>query len=232
MNPQNYDAKKEWTNTFIAQSEMAYPAEYVIRIFKGSYPRLNFDKSSYKGKKILDISCGDGCNMPLLARCGFEVYGTEITQEIANKTMSNLAAVGVRSDIRIGTNDHLPFENGFFDFLLSWNACYYMGALRDFSKHVAEYARVLKPEGYLVMSIPKKTSFIFNGSDPAPEPGYRIIRNDPYKIRNGESLRVFEDEKEIENAFSSHFKDFVHADVHDDCFGREYHWHLTIGKRK
>ena len=211
---------------------MAYPAEWVIRIFKGSYPKLNLDKPSFNGKKILDISCGDGCNMPLLARCGFEVYGTEITSGIAAKTMSNLAAVGVHSDIRVGTNDNLPFESEFFDYLLSWNACYYMGALRDFGKHVSEYSRVMRQDGYLVMSIPKKTSFIFNGSDPAPEAGYRIIRNDPYKIRNGESLRVFEDEKEIEETFSSHFKDFMFGDIHDDCFGREYHWHIVVCKRK
>lgn len=227
----NYNAKKEWTKDILNEKEMAFPSEYVIRIFKGSYPRLNFDKSSYGDKKICDIGCGDGRNLILLNQCGFDTYGVELTEEIVNKVTSDLNKLNVRSEIRVGTNQNIPFDDDFFDFLLSWNSCYYMGENRDFSTHVKEFSRILKKDGYLILSIPKKTCFIYHGSEKLKD-GYQIIRNDPFNIRNGEVLRMFEDEKEIENEFSKYFKNFIFASVHDDCFGFDYHWHLVICQKE
>lgn len=225
-----YDAKKEWTKAIFG-SYMAYPAEYVIRIFKGSYPRLNFDKDSFKNKKICDEGCGDGRNLVLLKQCGFDIYGVELTDDIVNNVTSNLQDIKIDVDIRVGTNDNIPFEDEYFDYLLSWNACYYIGELRDFSKYVTKFARVLKPNGYLILSIPKKTCFIYHSSEKLKK-GYRIIRNDPFNVRNGEILRMFENENEIQKEFSGYFKNFIFGSIHDDCFGYDYHWHLVVCQKK
>lgn len=208
-----------------------YPSEYVIRIFRGIYPRLNLNKKEFKKKKICDVSCGGGRDLLFLKECGFNVYGTEIDQEMVENICRNIADPSITSHIKVGTNDAIPFRDGFFDYLLSWNACYYFGEKKDFGLHVDEFARVLKPGGTLVLSIPKKTAFIFKKSDPW-KPGYRIIRNDPFKLRNGAVLRMFQDEKEIQRAFAPHFENFVFGSVQDDCFGFNYHWHLLVCRRK
>ena len=227
----SYDAKNEWTN-FFTQSQMAYPSEPVIRLFKGEYPKLNLRKDSFYGKKIGDIGCGDGRNLVLLKQVGFDAYGVEITQQIVDKIVSNLNNGGIfDATVKVGTNDSLPFEPNFFDYLLSWNACYYMGDSRKFDSYVKEFARVLKPEGYLVLSIPKKSCFIYHDSK-SLIPGYQIITNDPFNLRNGEVLRMFEDEKDVESTFSSAFKDFVFGSIEDDYFGYDYHWHIVVCKRK
>lgn len=225
-----YDAKKEWTKSFLGMG-MAYPSEYVIRIFKGSYPRLNLDKSSFENKKICDVGCGDGRNLVLLRECGFDVSGVEITSEIVDKITTSLDNMSINGDIRAGTNDAIPFEDECFDYLLSWNACYYMGEMRDFGKYVKEFARVLKKGGYFVVSIPKKTCFIYHDSEKLKD-GYQIIRNDPFNVRNGEVLRMFEDEDEIRKEFSVLFDDFIFGSIHDDCFGYDYHWHLFVCQKK
>lgn len=113
-----------------------YPAEYVIRIFKGKYPRLNLSKDSFKNKKICDVGCGDGRHLVFLRKCGFDVYGVEITEKIVNKVKNNLLKAKIDADVRVGTNDNIPFKDNYFDYLLSWNACYYMGKQSDFSKYV------------------------------------------------------------------------------------------------
>ncbi|MDO8577343.1 MAG: class I SAM-dependent methyltransferase [Candidatus Wildermuthbacteria bacterium] len=210
---------------------MAYPSEYVIRIFKGTYPHLDLAKNKFTNKKICDIGAGDGRNLVLLKQRGFEAYGVEINSEIVRKIKQNLKRAGVRADIRVGRNDSIPFSSSYFDYLLSWNACYYMGDYDDFNDYVKEFARVIKPKGCLVMSIPKKTSFIYKGSETIKK-GYRVIRNDPYKIRNGYVLRMFAGEKEIEKTFSPYFKNFTFGSIQDDCFGLNYHWHLVVCQRK
>jgi len=106
-----------------------------------------------------------------------------------------------------------------------------MGNLKDFNEYVKEYARVLKKRGYLVLSIPKKTCFIYHDCERI-EVDRAIIRNDPFNIRNGEILRIFENEAEIEKVFSVYFDNFIFASVHDDCFGYDYHWHLVVCQKK
>lgn len=222
-----YHAEKEWTK-FYRNTAMMYPSEYVIRIFKGKYPRLNLLTKPYKNKKICDLGCGEGRNVPLLLGCGFDVYATEITQDIVNNVKTNLNKLGFKNiTLKVGFNDNLPFRDNYFDFLLSWNVCYYMGKHKDFGKFVKEYARVLKKDGYLILSIPKKTSFIYKGSVKRGRE-YRIIKQDPFNIRNGEILRVFQDKYDIEKTFSSYFYRFVFASIHDDCFGYNYHWHIVV----
>lgn len=208
-----------------------YPSEYVIRIFRGTYPRLNLDRDSFKNKKMCDVSCGEGRDLSFLKECGFDVYGTEINREMVTYIKQHIADSRIRSHIKVGTNDSIPFPDNYFDYLLSWNACYYTGDTKDFALHVKEFARILKPGGTLVLSIPKKTAFIFKGSDKY-KPGYRIVRNDPFKIRNGLVLRVFQNETEIKKAFAHLFTNFIFGSVHDDCFGLNYHWHLIICQKK
>ena len=226
-----YNSSYEWTKYIQSLSEIAYPAEYVIRIFKGKYPRLNLDKN-FHNKKICDVGCGSGRNFVLLQECGFDLYGVEISDVIVAKVRSNLIKMNINdADIRVGSNLDIPFDDDYFDYLLSWNGCYYMGDNRNFDDYVKEFAHVLKPEGYLILSIPKKTCFIYQDSELLNK-GYIIVKNDPFNIRNGEILRIFENEEEIIQSFSKHFKNFVFASVEDDCFGYNYHWHLVICRKK
>ncbi|MGD0534560.1 MAG: class I SAM-dependent methyltransferase [Methanoregula sp.] len=226
-----YDAKEAWTKDILNMPTLAYPAEYVIRIFKGAYPRLNLDKN-FRGRKICDIGCGDGRHIPFLHTCGFDAYGIELTEEIVDRVKENLRPARLPIlDVRVGSNDRIPFGDVFFDYLLAWNTCYYLGEHADFAGYVKEYARILKKNGYLILSIPKKTCFIYHGSERIAG-GRAIIRNDPFNIRNGEILRIFDDEEEIEEAFSGFFDRFVFASVHDDCFGYDYHWHLVVCQKR
>lgn len=225
-----YNAKREWDKTFSAQKEVAYPAEYVIRIFKGKYPHLDLTKNSFENKKICDIGFGDGRHLIFLGELGFDVHGIDISEDIVKRAQNNFSFIN-SNNIRVGSNDKITFDDDYFDYLLSWNSCYYMGEINDFNIYVKEFARVLKKRGKLVLSIPKKTCFIFKNSEKFST-GYRIIRDDPFNVRNGEILRVFEDENEIKAIFSKYFENFVFGSVQDACFGFNYHWHLVVCDRK
>ena len=211
-----------------------YPSEFVVRIFKGSYPRLKLGQEPLRGKKICDIGCGDGRNIILLHEIGLEVFGTEITPEIVEKVSRELHRINITADIRVGKNNQLPFPESSFDFLLSWNSCYYMGIPENhhsFDQYVSEFSRVLKPGGRLILSVPMPSCFIFSGSRPF-KPGYREITDDPYLIRNGQVFKVFENVQQIESEFSTLFTHFVFASIVDDCFGLDNHWFITICQKR
>lgn len=225
----------DWSRAY-SDHQMAYPSEYVIRIFKGNYPRLNFDKTSYSGKNVCDVGCGDGRNIAMMHSLGLKCFGVEIHEDIVETCTSNLNRSGINdADIRVGNNAHIPFASCSFDYLLSWNACYYMGGCTDFSAHIDEFSRVLKDDGYLILSIPMQSCFIYDGCDivEGTDRGrYAIIRNDPFMIRNGVTLKIFRSDDEIVETFSSRFHAFTLASIYDDCFGLNYHWHLVICQKK
>lgn len=229
----SYDAKSEWTRLYSVNNQMAYPAEGVIRILKGSFPALLMPKPS--SGNILDLGCGDGRHFPLFEQVGLTGYGTEISEDICEVLTQRLNDRGIKfGKILKGTTDNLPFEDQFFDYLLTWNSCYYMtaGDGLDFGKHINEMARVIKKDGWIICSIPKKTCFIYKDSRSADVSGFRILAKDPWGSREGEIMKCFDSRAEIESEFGVFFKEFCHADIEMDWFGLAYHWHILVAKKK
>lgn len=227
-----YDAAASWRSIYTQDGSLAYPAEGVIRIFKGSFPNLHMPKPS-PGNSILDVGCGDGRHLPMFHAQGLRIAAVEIADQIAAQLQERMETLGVVADIRTGHAAELPFEDESFDYLLTWNSCYYMSlADADFQQHVSEMARVLRQGGWIVASIPKKDNFIFKGSKPHTVPGYRVIQDDFFGSRNGEIMRCMESREDLERSFSGHFEGFCHADLDMDWFGLSYRWHVFAAQRK
>lgn len=228
-----YDAAATWNSIYTAEGDsLAYPAEGVIRIFKGSFPKLHMPKPQ-AGNSILDVGCGDGRHLLLFHALGMRISAVEITDEITTRLQQRMKSLDVPADIRTGHVANLPFDDEKFDYLLTWNSCYYMSLSdTDFQNHVSEMARTLSSDGWIVGSIPKKNNFIFKNSEPHTVPGYRIIRDDPFGSRNGEVMRCMESREDLEHSFASHFDSFCHADLDMDWFGLSYRWHVFAAQRK
>ena len=63
-----------------------YPTEFIVRSFLGNYPELKPEKREvFFGKKVCDLGCGDGRNIPFLSHLGFNVFGIEIEKSIIDK---------------------------------------------------------------------------------------------------------------------------------------------------
>ncbi len=60
----NHEKMSGWIKLYSEQ--MPWPSEYVIRIFRGRFPKLKVPEMLTKGSTVLDIGCGSGRNMPLL----------------------------------------------------------------------------------------------------------------------------------------------------------------------
>jgi SAM-dependent methyltransferase len=204
-----------------------YPTEWVIRTMLGTYPGLELDHAGYPGAKILDVGFGDGRNWPLLRDIGFEIHGLEITQPILELGARRAEQLGVPVTLLLGSNASIPAADATYDYILACHSCYYVDAGTTFSDNVAELARVLKPGGTLIASLPEAGASIFDGCV-ALDDGHVEIRDDPWGLRHGFVFRRFETEAEIAPAFMPHFERFSVGLCRDDYFGLRVNVFLVV----
>jgi SAM-dependent methyltransferase len=100
-----------------------------------------------KPKKILEIGCADGWRLDLLAKStGASGYGIEPSEQAVNAGKSRFPEL----DLRVGTADHLPFEDKTFDLVIfGFCACLIDPELQ--LRCVAEADRCLADGGFLAI---------------------------------------------------------------------------------
>ena len=119
-------------------------------------------------RTALDLGCGVGRHALLLAEHGLVVEaidGSATGLAVARETAQ---ARGIALGLRQGNADALPFDNGSFDFVLSWNVIHH-GTLGDVGRRLAEIWRVMKPGAlYQGTMLPIRNSNYGKGRTVAP----------------------------------------------------------------
>ncbi|NYH92075.1 methyltransferase domain-containing protein [Actinopolymorpha rutila] len=95
--------------------------------------------------RVLDAACGTGRHAQYLAELGHEVVGVDSSPEMLDR--AGIKVPG--GDFRAGEIDRLPFPDESFDSLVCALALTYQPRL---DPTLAEFARVLRPGGQLILS--------------------------------------------------------------------------------
>ncbi len=103
-------------------------------------------------ERVLDLGFGLGRHVILLAREGYDTYGIEPTRSGFAYCREWLKAEGLRADIQIGEMTGLAYEDGFFDFVLSWNVIYH-GTLHQLERALGEIRRVTLRGGLVYFTL-------------------------------------------------------------------------------
>lgn len=100
------------------------------------------------GRRVLDAGCGSGLYCELLLGRGARVTGVDESAAMLEHARRRLAGRDV--ELRVADlRDPLPFADGSFDGVLSALTLHY---LEDWSVPLAEFRRVLAPDGWLLFS--------------------------------------------------------------------------------
>ncbi len=101
------------------------------------YPRL---LSGMKGKKILDLGCGDAIDLKNFQTAGAKVYGVDVSREMIELAKKRLPG----SELVVAKNEKVPFRNNFFDYVASK---YVFQTSKTLDPTYKEVFRVLKKGG-------------------------------------------------------------------------------------
>src|SRR5689334_7663655 len=114
--------------------------------------RLVAALGSGRGRRALDLGCGEGRHTILLARRGYAVTGLDLEPLALRRAAGHLRKAGLRARLVTGDALDLKQPDGAFDVVLDYG-CFHHVVTRDWARYRREIARVLKPGGHLVLSV-------------------------------------------------------------------------------
>ena len=106
-------------------------------------------------KRILDLGCGSGRHVVYLAKKGFEVYGIDIAEHGIKIAKEWLKKEKLKAKLRVGDiYKKLPYKSEFFDAIICIRTLNH-GKIEWIRRCIKEMYRVLKPNGYIFVTVHK-----------------------------------------------------------------------------
>lgn len=129
---------------------MAYSPKIIVNSYS-QYKNDFFNKLQFhfkKGKKILDVGCGEGTDAPIfINEYGLQFYGMDVYED------ENIKKQKLR--FKQGTIYNIPFENNRFDYVFVHDVLHHIDEPRHRKeRHIfalKELNRVCKKNGYIII---------------------------------------------------------------------------------
>ena len=103
-----------------------------------------------RGGKALDIGCGPGVTVEVLLQRNFEVFGVDASPEMVRECKRRFGQTP-RTHFSVGKIEELKFPAAHFDLILCMGVLEY---LEDDARALREIARVAKPGGMVILTVP------------------------------------------------------------------------------
>jgi ubiquinone/menaquinone biosynthesis C-methylase UbiE/GR25 family glycosyltransferase involved in LPS biosynthesis len=116
--------------------------------------RYRFCLEIVKGKRVLDIACGEGFGSDLLASCAEIVWGVDIDHQAVEHARSTYKKENLR--FSVGSCSALALPDASVDVVVSFETTEHHA---DHEEMMIEVKRVLRPGGVLVISSPEKRAY-------------------------------------------------------------------------
>jgi ubiquinone/menaquinone biosynthesis C-methylase UbiE len=143
---------------------MRYPNEELCRFVARNF--WSASPSHRKRVRVLDVGCGWGANLWMLAHEGFETWGIDLSRNALRHSVTRLTDFGLRARLAVADMGRMPFRDASFDVVVD---VFSSNSFDDqgFSRFLDEVARVATPEALYFSVAPSKRSDAFLHHAPA-----------------------------------------------------------------
>ena len=131
-----------------------FTPESVREIWYEHMHRYVFAAQFVSGLNVLDAACGEGYGSAMLARHAQSVQGVDVSSRAIEHARKRYS----QENLQFNESDctALPFEDDQFDCIVSFETIEHLERQEEM---LAEFRRVLKPSGFLVISSPDKSVY-------------------------------------------------------------------------
>jgi len=131
-----------------------FTPECVREIRYEHFHRYAFARPLVAGRQVLDAACGEGYGSALLAATAASVTGVDLSGESIDHARNRYRADNL--EFQVADCLALPFPDDNFDCVVSYET---LEHLSDHDELLREFRRVLRPDGFLVLSSPDKAVY-------------------------------------------------------------------------
>ena len=222
---------KGYTDYYTRSTGGMYPTEWLIRTFKGRYPKLKFNAQELKGLDLLEMGFGEGRNMPLFDEIGLRLHGVEISQQICDIAATKLRRYGIQADLRVGFNHATSFPATTFDCVVACHSFYYVTPGTTFKDNIIEANRILKPGGWFIADLVDSECYLFNDATQIDDGLYRCAKDPFGGIRDGALFQAFDSRDAIKDSFAPYFGAFSFGYQRNDFYGSQSNHHFLVCRK-
>ncbi len=131
-----------------------YPSLELVRLEKWFF-------KSKKGK-LLEYAFGSGCNTIHLSKCGYNIYGLDVSKNWVKKTNLRMKKIKgiIKPKLKYLKPDtkKLPFKSNSFDYIVVMSVLSLLGSEKKIRYLLRELKRVLKIGGKIILDINDQAS--------------------------------------------------------------------------
>lgn len=131
-----------------------YPSLELVRLEKKFFEK--------KDGKVLEYGFGSGCNSIHLLKCGYKLYGIDVSKGMLQVTRKRVIKNGLsrycKLNILTPNMKKLPYKSNFFDYVVAMSVLSLLGSEKKIKNLLREFNRVLKPGGRVVIDINDQNS--------------------------------------------------------------------------
>jgi len=131
--------------------------------------------------RALDLGCGGGRHTELLLKKGFKTFAIDINDSMIQSTANRIRKFKLENNlnIKIGGILDIPYENSFFDFVITTGVLHQAKNVNEYKKAIKELSRVCKNGAIIQLNI---------FTNKVMDPGYKYLNTEEYVVITREGL--------------------------------------------